>query len=226
MDNKQYIEVQPREQTGKNHNRRLRKEGLIPGIVYGGDRNTIAISIPEKEVYNMLHAETGENTVRFLKLAGTDRKRSVMIKDYQMDPLTHRIIHADFIRVKADQEVTVQVPVKLVGTPVGVKIEGGMVDFIAREVELTVKVTEIPAEVEVDISELHIGDAIRLKDVDIAPAVFTHPEDTVIVKVDEIRVHKLELEEEEGEMLEGEEMEAAEGAEEGAEEDKSEETEA
>lgn len=222
---KQYIEVQPREQTGKNHNRRLRKEGLIPGIVYGGDRNAISISIPEKEVFDMLHAETGENTVRFLKMAGTDRKRSVMIKDYQMDPITHRILHADFIRVEADQEVTVQVPVKLVGTPVGVKIEGGMVDFIAREVELTVKVTEIPAEVEVDISELHIGDAVRLKDIDVAPALFTHAEDTVIVKVDEIRVHKLEIEEEEGELLEGEEMEAAEEGEEGGSKEKEEETE-
>lgn len=199
---KQYIEVQPRETTGKGHNRRLRREGLIPGIVYGGDRGSIPISIEEREVFNMLHAETGSNTVRTLKLAGTDRKRIVMIKDYQMDAITRRIQHVDFLRVKEDQEVTVNIPVKLVGTAYGVKTEGGMVDFVSRELEITVKVTEIPAEIEVDITELRIGDSVRLKDITLENGEFTHEEDTLVVKVEEMRAHKLEAEIDE---LEGEE---------------------
>ena len=204
----QYIEVQPREETGKGPNRRLRREGLIPGIVYGGDRGPIPISIEERAVWKMLHAETGENTVRMLKVAGTDRKRYVMIKDYQADPITHRILHADFIRVKQDQEVTVSIPVKLIGTPYGVKTEGGMIDFVGREVEVTVKVTEIPAEIELDVSELRIGDSVRIKDLAIENVVFTHDEDTLIVKVEEMRVQQTELETDE----------EAEGLEEGLEE--------
>ena len=199
---KQYIEVQPRETTGKGHNRRLRREGLIPGIVYGGDRGSIPISIEEREVFNMLHAETGSNTVRTLKLAGTDRKRIVMIKDYQMDAITRRIQHVDFLRVKEDQEVTVNIPVKLVGTAYGVKTEGGMVDFVSRELEITVKVTEIPAEIEIDVTELRIGDSVRLKDITLENGEFTHEEDTLVVKVEEMRAHKLEAEIDE---LEGEE---------------------
>ena len=209
---KQYIEVQPRENIGKGHNRRLRREGLIPGIVYGGDRGPIPISIEERLVWKMLHAETGSNTVRMLKMAGTDRKRSVMIKDYQMDPITHRIVHADFIRVKEDQEVTVSVPVKLIGTPYGVKTEGGMIDFVGRELEVTVKVTEIPSEIEIDITNLHIGDSVRIKDVSLEHGEFTHDEETLIVKVEEMRTHKLELETE----MEEEELEAGEAAEEAA----------
>jgi len=212
---KQYIEVQPRETTGKGHNRRLRREGLIPGIVYGGDRGSIPISIEEREVFNMLHAETGSNTVRTLKLAGTDRKRIVMIKDYQMDAITRRIQHVDFLRVKEDQEVTVNIPVKLVGTAYGVKTEGGMVDFVSRELEITVKVTEIPAEIEVDITELRIGDSVRLKDITLENGEFTHEEDTLVVKVEEMRAHKLEAEIDE---LEGEEgLEEGEAPEEGEE---------
>lgn len=211
---KQYIEVQPRETTGKGHNRRLRREGLIPGIVYGGDRGAIPISIEEREVYNMLHAETGSNTVRTLKLAGTDRKRIVMIKDYQMDAITRRIQHVDFLRVKEDQEVTVNVPVKLVGTAFGVKTEGGMVDFVNRELEITVQVTEIPAEIEIDITELHIGDSIRLKDINLENGEFTHDEDTLVVKVEEMRAHKLEAEIDE---LEEEGLEAGEAQAEGEE---------
>jgi len=107
-----YIEVQPREKLGKNANRRLREQGYIPGIVYGGDRGPVPIAIKERDVWDMLHAETGENTVRLLKLAGTDKQRHVMVKDCQIDPITKRLVHADFMRVDVDQVVEVSVPIE------------------------------------------------------------------------------------------------------------------
>ena len=209
---KEYIEVEPRELTGKGPNRRLRKLGMIPGVVYGGDRKPMSISIAEKEVWQMLHAETGLNTVRMLKLAGTDRKRHVMIKDYQTDPITHRVLHADFLRVNPDQEIEVSVPVKLNGVAHGVKNEGGMMDFIARTLNLVAKVTESPSDIEIDVSDLHIGDTVRVKDLDTENVKFTDPEDTVIVKVDVMRIQEVETEEAEELLEEGEEAEAEETA--------------
>lgn len=218
---KEYIEVEPRELTGKGPNRRLRKLGMIPGVVYGGDRKALSISILEKEVWQMLHAETGLNTVRTLKLAGTDRQRTVMIKDYQVDPITHRVIHADFLRVSQDQEIEVAVPVKLIGTPYGIKTEGGMMDFIARSLNVIAKVTEIPATIDLDISELRIGDSFRVKDIEIENVQLTDPEDTVIVKVDVMKIHEEPVEEAEELLEEGEEeAAAAEAADETAAEEK------
>jgi len=207
----EYIEVLSRENLGKSHNGRLRKEGKIPGIVYGGDRGPIPITIEEKDVWGMLHAETGENTVRLLRLAGTDMQRHVMIKDYQMDYITKRLLHADFIRVDIDQEVEVTVPVELIGTPVGVKEEGGMLDFVARELEIRAKVLEIPRVIEIDVSELVLYSAIRVKDLEVENVVFIESENKVIAKVEAMKVYSLDEETEEGE--EGEEVEEGEGGE-------------
>jgi large subunit ribosomal protein L25 len=203
----EFIEVLSREKLGKAHNKRLRKEGKIPGIVYGGDRGPVPIAIEEKDVWNMLHAETGENTVRLLRLAGTDMQRHVMIKDYQMDSITRRLLHADFIRVDVDQEVEVTVPVELKGTPVGVKDEGGMLDFVARELELKAKVLEIPRVIEIDVSDLSLNSAIRVKDLDVEKVEFLESPDKVIVKVEAMKVHSLEDEEEEVEEVEAESAE-------------------
>jgi len=192
----EFIEVLSREKLGKSHNKRLRKEGKIPGIVYGGDRGPVPIAIEEKDVWNMLHAETGENTVRLLRLAGTDMQRHVMIKDYQMDYIAKRILHADFIRVDVDQEVEVTVPVELKGTPKGVKDEGGMLDFVARELELKAKVLEIPRVIEIDVSELTLNTSIRVKDLDVDKVEFLESPDKVIVKVEAMKVHSLDDEEE------------------------------
>ncbi len=203
----EFIEVLSRDKLGKSHNKRLRKEGKIPGIVYGGDRGPVPIAIEEKDVWNMLHAETGENTVRLLRLAGTDMQRHVMIKDYQMDHITRRLVHADFIRVDVDQEVEVTVPVELKGTPKGVKDEGGMLDFVARELDLKAKVLEIPRVIEIDVSDLSLNTSIRVKDLDVDKVEFLESPDKVIVKVEAMKVHSLEDEEEEVEEVEVEETE-------------------
>ncbi len=195
-----YIEVQPREKLGKNANRRLREQGYIPGIVYGGDRGPVPIAIKERDVWEMLHAETGENTVRLLRLAGTDKQRHVMVKDYQIDPISRRLIHADFMRVDVDQVVEVSVPIEIKGTAYGVKNEGGMLDVIKREVELKAKVLEIPKVIEIDVTDLHLNDAIRVKDLDVANVEFVDNPDTVIVKVEPIKSHDVEVSEEEEEM--------------------------
>ncbi|NOY22848.1 MAG: 50S ribosomal protein L25 [Acidobacteria bacterium] len=128
-----------------------------------------------------------------------------MIKDYQSDAITRRILHADFLRVNPDQEIEVSVPVKLNGTSFGVKTEGGMMDFVARTLKLVAKVAEIPAIIEVDVTEMRIGDTIRVKDLDIENVSFTEQEDTVIVKVDVMRISEEPVEEAEELLEEGEE---------------------
>src|SRR3989442_9739771 len=119
------VEVIRREGTGKNESRRLRALGQVPGIVYGGDRDPVAVSVDPRRILEILRSESGENSLFTLKLGGTDSTRVVMIRDFQRDPVKGRLIHVDFVRIDLDRLIEVKVPVQIVGTPVGVKVEGG-----------------------------------------------------------------------------------------------------
>ncbi len=168
------VSVRLREQTGKNANRRLRAAGEIPAVVYGGDADSAAIRIDGKSVQTLIR-EGGENAVFQLQLEGTDRTRHTMIRDLQWNPLTGALVHIDFQRVKMDQEVQVSVPIALIGTPEGVRNEGGIVEFVTREIAVVCLPGDIPSSIELDVAPLHIGqhvetgeltlpDAVRLED--------------------------------------------------------------
>src|SRR5437763_6336313 len=128
------IEVQPREETGKNANRRSRAAGRIPAVVYGGGKESVAISIDRKTLLDSMKGHSGEHPIYLLKLG--DKDRHAMIRDMEVDPISRQVLHIDFQRVLMDQKIRVAVPVELVGTPVGVKVEGGMLDFVTREVHI------------------------------------------------------------------------------------------
>ena len=128
------IEVQPRETTGKNANRRSRAAGKIPAVVYGGGKESVSIEVDRKTLLDMLKGHAGENPIFLLKLG--DKDRHAMIRHMDIDPLSRQVIHIDFQRVLMDQKVRVAVPVELTGTAVGVKVEGGMLDFVTREVHV------------------------------------------------------------------------------------------
>jgi large subunit ribosomal protein L25 len=161
------LEVVKREGRGKNEARRLRVTGRIPAVVYGAPKSGktpagVAVAADPKEVLRILHSEAGANTLITLKLDGSESQ--VMVKEYQLDPVTHQLLHADFYQLAMDREITVTVPLHIKGEPKGVKLQGGMLDFVTREVEVQCLPANIPERIEIDVTELNLHDSIRLRD--------------------------------------------------------------
>ena len=161
------LEVQTRDETGKNACRRIRATGLIPGNVYGLDRTPFKVAVSPKRIDEVLRMGSGVNTVFTLTLSGESRHREAMIKELQRDPVTERPLHVDFVRVDPDHVVHVAVPIRLIGTPVGVRLEGGIVDFVQREVQVECLPASIPQHFDVDISELHVNQHVSIGDLTI-----------------------------------------------------------
>ncbi len=161
------LEATPRDTRGKNEAYRLRAAGRLPAVVYGdsgSESGTHAIAVDPKSLLRILHSESGANTLIALRIEGLGESQ-VLIKEYQLDPVTHHLLHADFYRVALDRLITVTVPIVLRGEARGVKQQGGLLDFVHREIEVETLPTEIPENIEVDVSELMLGQAIRLRDV-------------------------------------------------------------
>jgi large subunit ribosomal protein L25 len=156
------IVVSLRPEKGKSGAKALRKEGLIPAVVYGLNEPPAAIAIQAKIVARVLASETGMNSVVYMQREGTDIKRHVIIKDIQRDPVTRRLVHVDFLRVDPNHKVKVHVPIKLIGVPIGVKAMGGLLDFVHRNVVVECLPSLIPTHIDVDVSALDIGDTVRL----------------------------------------------------------------
>lgn len=158
------LEAVKRETRGKNEARRLRVAGRIPAVVYGGtNQEPLAVSVDPKILSRILHSDSGVNTLIDLKVDGVAGAR-VLVKDFLLDPIHHKLLHADFYRLSLDKKITVTVPIELKGEAKGVKLQGGVLDFPVRDVEIEVLPTEIPEHLEIDVAELTIGDGVRLKD--------------------------------------------------------------
>ena len=158
------VTAQNRTETGKNTNRRLRVKGLIPGVLYGGKSGKpVPVAVSPKEIGTILRSKTGENTLFDLELDGSRRK--VILKEFQLEPLKGHLLHADFYEVALDKELQVNVHVELVGTPVGVKVQGGIVDWVTRELEVECLPSDIPERITVDISNLEIGKHVRVAEI-------------------------------------------------------------
>jgi large subunit ribosomal protein L25 len=157
------VAAQNRTETGKNVNRRLRVKGLIPGVLYGSSKKPVPLSVSPKEIGAILRSKTGENTLFDLDLDGSRRK--VILKEFQFEPLKGHLLHADFYEVALDKELQVNVHVELVGTPVGVKVQGGIVDWVTRELEVECLPADIPEKITVDISALEIGKHVRVAEI-------------------------------------------------------------
>jgi large subunit ribosomal protein L25 len=163
------LEVVKRSTTGKNENNRTRAAGKIPAVVYGAQKAgdalaAIAVSVDPKPFMRILHSSSGLNTLITLKVPGESDAR-VLVKEVQLDPITHHPLHADFYRVNMDRRIRVTVPVVLKGEPRGVKVEGGVMDFLQREIEMECLPAEIPNAIEVDVSGLGLNDAVYVRDV-------------------------------------------------------------
>jgi len=154
-----------RETRGKNEARRLRASGHVPAVVYGGAiEEAVPVSVDPKTLLRILHSDSGVNTLIDLELEGSDSTQ-VLVKDFQLDPISSELLHVDFYRLAMDKAITVNVPVTLIGEAIGVKQEGGLVDFVTREIQVECLPVEIPEHIEVDVQGLSIGDGVRLRDV-------------------------------------------------------------
>jgi len=156
------MEVAVREERGKNAARRLRLTGNVPATVYGLGKDPQAISVNTKEMTTVLKDPAGHNRVFNIKCDGT--QEHAMAVDYQIDPVKHSLLHVDLQRVDVNKPVTVSVPIKAVGTAYGVKTEGGFEEMVNREVRIECLPLDIPESIDVDVTDLRVGQAIRAKD--------------------------------------------------------------
>jgi len=178
------LTVEKRSTKGKNEARRTRIGGKIPAVVYGAGKPTVAVSVDRRALSDVFREGASENTIFLLKLEGTDQSRHAMIKELQRDPATRKAQHVDFVRVLMDTKIRVKVTLEAVGTAVGVKTEGGILEIVTREVEIECLPGAIPQKIPVDVSELKIGDLIRLADVKAVEGVtFVDPPDRVLLHV-------------------------------------------
>jgi large subunit ribosomal protein L25 len=184
------LEATVRQTFGKNEARRTRRDGRVPAVVYGstsegggsGKREATPIVVDPKALLRILHSESGANTLISLKLTGEGASR-VLVKDYQLDPVTHQVLHADFYRVAMDRVLQVTIPVVLKGDPKGVRQQGGLLEFVRREIEVECLPADIPENIEIDVSELVLHQGVRLRE------VATNPKWKAVTDLDTMLVH-------------------------------------
>src|SRR5271170_3960646 len=156
------VEGAARELRGKNEARRLRLTGKLPATLYGGKGKAISLAVNAKQVGAILRSESGHNTLFQVDLGG--KHEPAILKDWQVDPLSGKLLHVDLLRIAMDVRMRVQVPVHTFGEPQGVKLQGGVFEMVAREVEIECLPGDIPEEFKVDISGLTIGKQVRAAD--------------------------------------------------------------
>jgi len=177
------LEATPRDTFGKNEARRTRKAGQVPAVLYGGDgKDATPISVTPKALLKILHSDSGQNTLISLKLPGAADAR-VLVRDFQLDPVTHQVLHADFYRVAMDRLIQVTIPVTVHGEPKGVKQQGGILEFVRREIVIECLPGDIPEHVDIDASELMLHQGVRVRD------VATDPKWTAVTEGEAMLVH-------------------------------------
>jgi large subunit ribosomal protein L25 len=173
------LEAQPRQAKNKNEARRVRRGGLVPGVLYGAKKEPLSISLDPKGISRILQSKTGQNTIFELSLDG--EKTRAMIVDWQYEPIRGSLLHVDLKRIAMDQRLQVSVPVALKGEPAGVKQQGGILEQVLREVELECLPDDIPNSIEADVTELVFGKVMRVADLPHNPKLkfLTDPNQTV-----------------------------------------------
>lgn len=215
------LEVEKRQSRGKGPVKRLRAEGKIPAIIYGHGEESIPLTLDSKNFRSILHAHVGENLIFDVKLPGQKRPWKAIIRDVQHHPVRGDILHVDLQHISMKEKITVEVPVILVGSPVGVRTKGGILQHVLHEMEIECLPAEIPEHIEVDVSELDVGESLHIQDLSLEKVkILTEPQrsiatvvpPTVIkVPVEEEVVEEEELEEPELIEKEQPEKEAEEG---------------
>ncbi|HEV8702879.1 MAG TPA: 50S ribosomal protein L25 [Candidatus Polarisedimenticolia bacterium] len=177
------VDVKGRGDLGKNESRRLRSQGQIPAIVYGARKDPVPVVVDPKKILEIIHSESGVNTIFQLNLAEKEARRHVMIKEYQVDPVKGNLIHADFVRIQMDEVIEVEVPVQVTGEAAGVKLDGGILEHVTRLVRVSCLPGDIPEHITIDVTPLKIGDALRVSDLPTSDRyrILTETDQTLVV---------------------------------------------
>jgi large subunit ribosomal protein L25 len=157
------LEATRRDAFGRTHAGRLRRSGRIPVVLYGGGKDAESLSVDPKQLMRILHSQGGVNTLIALQFEGSGDTR-VLVKEYQIDPVQHQLLHADLYRVAMDKVLRVTVPVHLSGEARGVKAQGGIVDFVHRELVVECLPGDIPQQIVVDVTNLMLNEGVRVRD--------------------------------------------------------------
>ncbi|HZU08407.1 MAG TPA: 50S ribosomal protein L25 [Pseudacidobacterium sp.] len=163
MITQEVVAATPREgKFNKNAARRVRAKGKIPAVVYGAQEPSVAVEVDPKQILRILHSDAGHNSIFDLEIGGN--KAKAMIVDWQYEPIKGSLLHIDLKRIAMDKAIRVEVPIQLLGVPVGVKTQGGILDQVLREVEVECLPGDIPSHIDVDITDLAFGDVLRVSD--------------------------------------------------------------
>ncbi len=162
------LEATTRTGRGKNEARRLRAAGHVPAVIYGAQKAgdaiaPVQVAVNPKEMMRILHSASGVNTLITLNVEGGGTQK-VLVREFQLDPITQHLLHADFYRVNLERKIAVKVPVVLHGEPKGVKQQGGVLEFLHKEVEVECLPTAIPEHIDIDVAELELGQAVYVRD--------------------------------------------------------------
>ena len=187
MITQEVVAATPREgKFNKNAARRVRVKGRIPAVVYGAQEPSVAVEVDPKQILRILHSDAGHNSIFDLEIG--DAKAKAMIVDWQYEPIKGSLLHIDFKRIALDKAIRVEVPIQLVGVPVGVKTQGGILDQVLREVEIECLPTDIPSHIDVDVSALEFGHVLRVSDLPHAGKLkFLTDENTTVAHVVSIK---------------------------------------
>lgn len=164
------VDAEPRQSRGKNEARRLRVKGMAPAVLYGSGGPAVAVAVNPKDVNKILHSNTGHNTIFNLSVQGGEAT-PVMIVDWQSDPVRENLLHVDLKRIDLTKHIKVKVRVHTTGEPKGVKIQGGLLEVITREIEIECLPDDIPEFYTVDVTELMIGQNLRASDIPLGGSV-------------------------------------------------------
>jgi large subunit ribosomal protein L25 len=157
------VEGAPRGSRGKNEARRLRSGGQVPAVLYGGKGEAIALAVNTKQVSAILRSESGHNTLFQVDLGG--KHEPAILKDWQVDPVSGRLLHVDLLRIAMDVRMRVKIPVHTFGEPAGVKQQGGIFEIVTREIEIECLPADIPTEFRADVTHLMMGMHLRASDI-------------------------------------------------------------
>jgi large subunit ribosomal protein L25 len=167
------LTVQTRTQVGRNAIKKVRKEGLIPGVIYGVGQEPINLEVNGRQLSTVLAHASSENILLELEIVDGDNKRNslAMIQEVQHHPIQRQILHVDFHAVSATEKITAEVPIETIGEPVGVKTNGGLLEHNLRDLEVECLPADLPERIEVDVTNLDINQSIHVKDLKLPPGV-------------------------------------------------------
>jgi large subunit ribosomal protein L25 len=177
------IAAESRDSRGKNEARRLRAKGSMPAVLYGGPTGALPVAVSPKELTRVLNSKTGHNTIFNLNVSGKE-DTPVMIIDWQYDPIKDSLLHVDMKRIDLSKRLIVKVPVVTHGDPKGVKLQGGLHEIVSREIEIECLPDDIPEQFVVDVSDLLLGQSVRIGDVPMTGSMkLISPAETLISHV-------------------------------------------